>query len=242
MVVVADRASALLLVVSQIVIACVLVYAAGQGDADGDGKGAVAVFHPAYLVLSAGVSLAFLAGDLFDLYVGIEILLTASYVLLTLGGTLERVRAGMTYVVVSLASSIVLLTSIGLIYGATGTVTMADLGPRLDALPDGTRTALQLALLTAFGSRRRSSRWPRGCRTATRPHRRRSPRCSRGCSPRSGCTRSCGPRRCCSAPTRPGPCCWWSRWPRWSSASSARWPRTTCAGCSRSPSSATSGS
>lgn len=150
-VVVADRASALLLVVSQIVIACVLVYASGQGDTDGDGRGAAAVFHPAYLVLSAGVSLAFLAGDLFDLYVGIEILLTASYVLLTLGGTLERVRAGMTYVVVSLASSIVLLTSIGLIYGATGTVTMADLGPRLTALPDGTRTALQLALLTAFG-------------------------------------------------------------------------------------------
>lgn len=150
-VLVADRTSALLLVISQTVIACVLVYATGQGDTDGDGRGAVAVFHPAYLVLSAGVSLAFLAGDLFDLYVGVEILLTSSYVLLTLGGTAERVRAGMTYVVVSLASSVALLTTIGLVYGAVGTVTMADLGPGLAALPDGIRTALQLMLLVAFG-------------------------------------------------------------------------------------------
>jgi len=150
-VLVADRTSALLLVISQTVIACVLVYATGQGESDGDGRGATAVFHPAYLVLSAGVSLAFLAGDLFNLYVAIEILLTSSYVLLTLGGTAERVRAGMTYVVVSLASSVVLLTTIGLVYGAVGTVTMADLGPRLAALPDGIRTALQLMLLVAFG-------------------------------------------------------------------------------------------
>ncbi len=148
---VADRTSALLLLVSQAVIACVLVYATGQGDTDGDGRGAVDVFHPAYLVLCAGVSLAFLAGDLFNLYVAIEVLLAASYVLLTLGGTAERVRAGMTYVVVSLVSSVVLLTAIGLVYGATGSVTMADLGDRLAALPGGLRTALQLTLLVAFG-------------------------------------------------------------------------------------------
>lgn len=148
---VADRTSALLLLVSQTVIACVLGYATGQGDTDGDGRSAVAVFHPAYLILCAGVSLAFLAGDLFDLYVAIEVLLSASYVLLTLGGTAERVRAGMTYVVVSLASSVVLLTAIGLVYGATGTVTMADLGDRLAALPSGVRTALHLTLLVAWG-------------------------------------------------------------------------------------------
>ena len=56
-------------------------------------------------MLIAGVSNAFLAGDLFNLYVGFEILLMASYVLLTLGGTGARVRAGITYVVVSLLSA-----------------------------------------------------------------------------------------------------------------------------------------
>ena len=64
----------------------VLVYAIGQGAADGDEDTPLSIFHPTYLVLAAGVSNAFLAGDLFNLYVGFEILLMASYVLLTLGG------------------------------------------------------------------------------------------------------------------------------------------------------------
>ena len=64
----------------------------------------LSIFHPTYLILMAGVSNAFLAGDLFNLYVGFEILLTASYVLMTLGGTGPRIRAGITYVVVTLVS------------------------------------------------------------------------------------------------------------------------------------------
>ena len=64
------------------------------------------------------MSNAFLAGDLFNLYVGFEILLMASYVLLTLGGSAPRVRAGITYVVVSLTSSLIFLAAIGLIYAA----------------------------------------------------------------------------------------------------------------------------
>ena len=62
--------------------------------ADGDRDAPVSIFHPTYLILVAGVSNAFLAGDLFNLYVGFEILLTASYVLITLGGTGPRIRAG----------------------------------------------------------------------------------------------------------------------------------------------------
>ena len=99
---VADRLSALMLVVSSAVTLCVLVFSVGQGLADGDEETPVSIFHPTYLVLVAGVSNAFLAGDLFNLFVGFEILLAASYVLLTLGGTAPRVRAGITYVVVSL--------------------------------------------------------------------------------------------------------------------------------------------
>ncbi len=43
-----------------------------------------------------------MAGDLFNLYVGFEIFLVASYVLLTLGASPARVRAGVGYVMVSI--------------------------------------------------------------------------------------------------------------------------------------------
>ena len=136
-VLVADQLSALMLVVSTTVSLGVLVYAIGQGMAEGGEETPMSIFHPTFLILIAGVSNAFLAGDLFNLYVGFEILLTASYVLLTLGGTGDRMRAGTTYVVVSLLSSLIFLAAIALIYAATGTVNMAELAGRLDALPDG---------------------------------------------------------------------------------------------------------
>ena len=94
---------------------------------------------------------AFLAGDLFNLFVGFEILLAASFVLITLGGTETRIRTGSTYVVVSILSSMIFLAAVGLVYAATGTLNLAQLAGRLDALPDGVRLVLQLMLLLAFG-------------------------------------------------------------------------------------------
>jgi multicomponent Na+:H+ antiporter subunit D len=150
-VLVIDRLSALLLTTSATVALAVLVYAVGQGTADGDSETPVSIFHPTYLILIAGVANAFLTGDLFNLYAGFEILLTASYVLLTLGGTEARIRAGVTYVIVSLVSSVLFLSAIGLVYGATGTVNLAQLAERLDALPADTRLVLHIALLLGFG-------------------------------------------------------------------------------------------
>jgi multicomponent Na+:H+ antiporter subunit D len=154
---VADRLSALLLTVSSAVTLVVLVYAIGQGVADESGGGAddertpPSVFHPAYLVLTAGVALAFLSGDLFNLFVAFEVLLSASYVLLTLNGTPARIRAGMTYILVSLLSSLLFLAAVALVYAATGTVNFAQLAQRVPALPEGVRTALGLLLLVVFG-------------------------------------------------------------------------------------------
>jgi multicomponent Na+:H+ antiporter subunit D len=150
-VLVADQFAALMLVVSSAVTVCVLMYSIGQGMADGNEETPLSIYHPTYLVLTAGVTNAFLAGDLFNLYVGFEILLVASYVLLTMGGTENRIRAGTTYVVVSLVSSLIFLTAIGLIYAATGTLNLAQLVDRLDALPDSLRLVLQGMLLLAFG-------------------------------------------------------------------------------------------
>jgi multicomponent Na+:H+ antiporter subunit D len=144
---VADRLSALLLVVAVVVLCVVLAFAIGQRATDERST----FYHPTYLVLAAGIAQAFLAGDLFNLFVAFELLLMASYVLLTLEGTDAQIRSGTTYVVLNVVESIVLLTAVGLVFAATGTVSMAELPARLAELPDGVRTGLNLLLLVAFG-------------------------------------------------------------------------------------------
>jgi multicomponent Na+:H+ antiporter subunit D len=147
---VADRLSALMVLVSAVVTLAVLVYSLGQGmTGDGD-EAPVSIYHPTFLVLSAGVSNAFLAGDLFNLFVSFEILLFSSYVLLTLGGTGARIRAGTVYVVVNVLSSSLFLIALAAVYAATGSLNLAQLAGRLDALPPGVRLVLQLLLLTTF--------------------------------------------------------------------------------------------
>ncbi|MGC0251906.1 Na+/H+ antiporter subunit D [Pseudactinotalea sp. Z1748] len=148
---VADRLSALMLVVSAVVLLGVLLYSMAQGLADGDEGAPVAIYHPTYLVLAAGVSNAFLSGDLFNLFVGFEMLLAASFVLLTLGGTGARMRAGSIYVVVSLLSSMMFLAAIALTYAATGTLSFAQLSLRIPEIDPGVALVLQILLLIAFG-------------------------------------------------------------------------------------------
>jgi len=144
---VADRLAAALLLVGTLMVLAVLVYALGQITPDQERL----AFHPVYLVLLAGVSGSFLTGDLFNLFVCFEVMLTASYVLLTIGGSSGQVRAGMTYVVISLVASTAFVVAVGLLYAATGTVTMADLAGRLDQLPPPLRDGLVLLLLGVFG-------------------------------------------------------------------------------------------
>src|SRR6478672_3420541 len=150
---VADELAAFMMVVSTVVSLAVLVYGISQGVADREvgPEVPISIFHPTFLILVTGISNAFVAGDLFNLFVSFEILLTASYVLLTSGGTKERLRAGAPYIVVSLLSSLIFLAAIAMIYGATGTVNMADLSVKLAALPAGIVAVLQAMLLVAFG-------------------------------------------------------------------------------------------
>lgn len=145
-----DRLAALLVMVSSVVLLAVLLFSIGQGAADGDDDTPVSIFHPSYLILAAGIFVAFTAGDLFNLYVGFEILLVASYVLITLGNSEQRIRAGITYIVVSLVSSILFLSAIAMIYGATGTVNMVQLADRIAQLPQETQYLLHVMLLLAF--------------------------------------------------------------------------------------------
>src|SRR5699024_11240968 len=78
------RLSTVMLFTSSIVLFSVMWYAISQGVRDGGKDEPVTVFLPTYMLLTMGVNVSFLAGDLFNLYVGFEIFLVASYVLLTL--------------------------------------------------------------------------------------------------------------------------------------------------------------
>ena len=149
---VVDRLSALMLVVSAIVLLAVVFYAIGQGIRDGDERQPVSIFLPTYLVLSAGVCTAFLAGDLFNLFVGFEVLLSASFVLLTIGASAERVRAGIAYVMVSMVSSLIFLIGIALdLRGDRHAEHGRARRCASTTCPPGTRSALFAVLLVAFG-------------------------------------------------------------------------------------------
>jgi multicomponent Na+:H+ antiporter subunit D len=118
----------------------------GRGD---DNQGGI---YPLILLLLAGVSGAFLTGDLFNLYVWFEVMLIGSFVLMVLHRTRAQLHAAFTYVGLNLLASAFLLTAIGLLYGQAGTLNFADLArawperhtPGLDA-------ALSMLFLTAFG-------------------------------------------------------------------------------------------
>ncbi|NLA34929.1 MAG: Na+/H+ antiporter subunit D, partial [Actinobacteria bacterium] len=91
---VADRLAAVMLAISALTMLIVLLYAIGQRLGDESSP----FYHPAYLILAAGVSMAFLTGDLFHLFVSFELLLMSSYVLMMLHGSEAQIRSGTTYV------------------------------------------------------------------------------------------------------------------------------------------------
>ncbi len=144
---VADRFSAIMLLTASVMLLAVLLYAIGQPGAERNHVG----FQSVYLVLAAGVGAAFLTGDLFNLFVAIEMMLTASYVLITLGGRLDQVRSGMTYVVISLVASVLFLAALAFTYASTGTVNLADLAGAVAELPDGLQAGLAGLFLIVFG-------------------------------------------------------------------------------------------
>jgi multicomponent Na+:H+ antiporter subunit D len=144
---VVDRLAGIMLVVSGIMLLSVLVYAIGQGRVERVHVG----FHPTYLVLAAGVAASLTTGDLFNLFVSFEMMLAASYVLITMGGRADQVRSGMTYVVISLVASTFFIIVLAFIYSATGTINLADLSERIPQLPGGVQVLFAVALLVVFG-------------------------------------------------------------------------------------------
>lgn len=127
-VLVLDRLSALMLLLTAVVALFSLLQAV-QGQ---DQKGPV--YHTLFQLQLVGLNGAFLTGDLFNLFVFFEILLIASYCLLVHGATDRRLRAGMHYVVLNLVGSSLFLVAVGTLYGVTGTLNMADMAEKVALL------------------------------------------------------------------------------------------------------------
>ncbi|WP_312299367.1 monovalent cation/H+ antiporter subunit D [Stutzerimonas nitrititolerans] len=143
-----DRLSALMLLVTAVLAAGAVLYASRGDDARGPN------FHALFQFQLVGINGAFLTADLFNLFVFFEILLISSYALLLHGNGAARVRAGVHYVVLNLLGSAFFLIGVSMLYGLTGTLNMADLAVRIsiaDAADGPLLAAAGFLLLIVFG-------------------------------------------------------------------------------------------
>ncbi|WP_135662812.1 complex I subunit 5 family protein [Halorhabdus rudnickae] len=124
---VADALSAFMLVLTVAVVVPALVFSALYVDEFAQRVSYHSLFH----FMLAGVTGAFLTGDIFNLFVWFEVMLMPSYVLVVFYGRAEHTRAALQYTVLNLLGSAVMLLSIGGIYATVGTLNMADIARRL---------------------------------------------------------------------------------------------------------------
>ena len=136
-VLVADRLSALMLVLTGILAFATLTFSLARWHSAG------AHFHSLFQFLLMGLNGAFLTGDVFNLFVFFEVMLAASYGLVLHASNRARVGAGLHYIAVNLAASLLFLIGVSLIYGVTGTLNMADLALRVPAVAAGDRMLLE---------------------------------------------------------------------------------------------------
>lgn len=129
-VLVADRLSAMMVLLSSVLGFTALFYSIARWDRAGPR------FHVLFLLLLAGVNGAFLTGDIFNLFVFFEVLLAASYGLILHGAGEERTRASLHYITINIATSLLFLIGVAMIYAVTGTLNMADLADRMASVPD----------------------------------------------------------------------------------------------------------
>lgn len=145
---VADLFSAIMVVLTGIVGLAVTIYALVGIDSRREAFG----FYPLLQVLLMGVCGAFLTGDIFNLYVWFEILMIASFVLLALGGDREQMEASLKYVTLNLIASFLFLAAVGILYGNTGMLNMAQIARDAGrVVPPGLLTTVAMLFLVAFG-------------------------------------------------------------------------------------------
>ena len=136
-VLVLDRLSALMLVLTNILGLSALVFSLARWQRAG------VHFHSLFQFQLMGLNGAFLTGDLFNLFVFFEIMLAASYGLALHGSGVARVRAGLHYVAINLTASLLFLIGVSVIYGVAGTLNMAELAARMATVAGEDRALLE---------------------------------------------------------------------------------------------------
>ena len=102
-------------------------------------------FYSLFLLMVTGMNGVILAGDLFNLYVFLEVAAIASYSLVAFGCAHEELEASFKYIVLGSLSSALILTGVALVYGMTGTLNLAHIASRI------AETGMSMPLLLAFG-------------------------------------------------------------------------------------------
>lgn len=147
---VADLLAAIMILVTAVMGLVVNVYALSDIDKKQEQNG----YHILYQLLLMGVSGSFLTGDLFNLFVWFEIMLISSFVLLALKGQRAQLEGAVKYVTMSLISSGLFLSALGILYALVGTLNMADISRRVSVVAETNGTlvmAVSFLFLVAFG-------------------------------------------------------------------------------------------
>jgi multicomponent Na+:H+ antiporter subunit D len=145
---VADTFSAIMVLLNAVTSFACILYSTGSIDPRRERNG----FHGLMQALIAACSGAFLAGDLFNMYVWFEIMLMSSFVLLTLGGQRKQLEGAIKYVALNLLSSSLFLSALGILYGLVGTLNLADMSVKLAHVDNPPlMTATAMLFLVAFG-------------------------------------------------------------------------------------------
>lgn len=143
----ADIFGAAFALAAALVTLLILVYA--EIDREGaDGRDA---FHSMVLLLLAGVTGAFLTGDLFNLYVWFEVTLIASFGLIVQGGRPAQLDGAVKYGFLNFLATTLFLMSLGLTYGLLGTLNMADIMGVAPLANPVAMAGVAALLLLAFG-------------------------------------------------------------------------------------------
>lgn len=147
---VVDPLAALMLLFSSLAFLASVLY--GYGEKSTAREHPLRV--PLMFLLLAGVNLALVTGDLFNLFVAFEVMLLASYALLTLESDAKEVPVALPYVAINLIGSTLFLMAAGLCYGWLGTLNFADLiGRFAENSSDPRLSLLAILLLLVFGTK-----------------------------------------------------------------------------------------
>ncbi|WP_431321789.1 Na+/H+ antiporter subunit D [Rhizobium sp. YTU87027] len=116
-------------------------------------------FFPFLLLLMAGVSGAFLTGDVFNLYVWFEVLLISSFGMLILGSERGQIDGAMKYAVLNLIGTTLFLISVGIVYAVFGTLNMADIAGKVESVRD-TAPLMTLSALVLLAFAMKAAAFP----------------------------------------------------------------------------------